>query len=387
MSYHELLNIIINNGKRFAKITFLSIIIIYLFLTFFYPLTYNSTASILPPEGKKGLGLGNLLAGQEDLSGLLDGASNASSQLYMEILKSRNAALYVVKKHNLKKYFNTSTDFAAAQRLSNRLNLNLTKEGIITISVEVNSSFMPLVFDNLDSLKKFSAALSNSYVEALDLINREKISSKAKRAREYIEKELLNTKGHLDSVETLLSSFQKTNKTVSLPEQIKASIESAAQLKTEIVKAEIDLNTAQNNLKEGNPALQGIRDKLQTLKNEYNKFNMGNEDYLLTFKDVPDIGKQLASLMREVKVQNELYVLLQQQYYKEKIQENRDIPTIEVLDEAIPPLSPSSPRTVFSSILGGLFVLFVLISVQLINEKKSILTRFNYSRNKKVSNV
>lgn len=387
MSLNELLNIILRDWKRFVKITILSVIIIYIFLLFFYPVTFNSPVSILPPEGKKGIGIGSLLSGQEDISGLLDGSSNASAQLYLEILKSRNAALYVVKKHNLKNYFNTNSEIDAAKKLSEKLSLDLKKEGIITLSVEINSNFIPLLFDNLDSLKLLSAALSNSYVEALDIINRDKISSKAKRAREYLEKELIVSKSHLDSVETLLSAFQKTNKTVALPEQLKASIESAAQLRTEIVKAEIELNTAKSNLKEDNPALIGLREKLQSLRTQYDKFNMGNEDYLLTFKDVPDVGRQLASLMREVKIQNELYILLQQQYYKEKIQENRDIPTIEVLDEAIPPLKASAPRTVFSSILGGLFILFVLISVQVFQEKKSLLPKFADLRNKKDSNV
>ena len=52
---------------------------------------------------------------------------------------------------------------------------------------------------------------------------------------------------------------------------------------------------------------------------------MGNQDYLVAFKDVPEIGRELAQLVREVKVQNEVYMLLQQQYFKERIQENRDL--------------------------------------------------------------
>jgi uncharacterized protein involved in exopolysaccharide biosynthesis len=85
---------------------------------------------------------------------------------------------------------------------------------------------------------------------------------------------------------------------------------------------------------------------------------MGNEDYIIAFRNVPDLGKELAGLIREVKIQNEVYMLLQQQYFKEKIQENRDLPTIEVLDEAIAPEKPYSPRTVYSSVVGGLFFFF-----------------------------
>jgi uncharacterized protein involved in exopolysaccharide biosynthesis len=99
---------------------------------------------------------------------------------------------------------------------------------------------------------------------------------------------------------------------------------------------------------------------------------MGSQDYLVSFKEVPQLGRELASLLREVKIQNEVYLLLQQQYYKEKIQENRDLPTVEVLDEAIPPQKPTAPRVIFSSILGGISV-FLLISLMFIySEQKKM---------------
>jgi uncharacterized protein involved in exopolysaccharide biosynthesis len=72
-----------------------------------------------------------------------------------------------------------------------------------------------------------------------------------------------------------------------------------------------------------------------------------------------------------VKIQNEIYLLLQQQYYKEKIQENRDLPTIDVLDKAIPPLKASGPRTIFSTVLGGMFT-FLLVSLYFILIDKNL---------------
>jgi uncharacterized protein involved in exopolysaccharide biosynthesis len=100
---------------------------------------------------------------------------------------------------------------------------------------------------------------------------------------------------------------------------------------------------------------------------------MGNQDYLVTFKNVPELGKHLANLLREVKIQNEVYSMLQQQYYKELIQENKDIPTIQVLDPAIPPLSASSPRTIFSTVMGGIFVFIVMCFISIVSERKTYL--------------
>ena len=232
MTYHEILNIILFNIRKILKVTILASLILFLILFLIYPITYNSPATILPPDNENQMGtLGSLLGGQ-DFSSLLTGdMSSANSQLYMEILKSRSAAEYVVNKFNLVDYYNKDNVYEAAEELTKHLNVGMSKEGIVKVSVSVSTSLIPLLFDNKDSVKEFSAKLSNAYVSALDSINREKLSSKAKKAREYIEVELVKTRASLDSVESALMNFQERNKTVSLPEQLSAAIDAAAKLK------------------------------------------------------------------------------------------------------------------------------------------------------------
>jgi len=374
LTYHEILNIIIFNRRTIIKITVLTTVFLFLILLFVYPISYRSTVSILPPEKDNQMGgLGSLIAGQDFSNLLTGGLSNANSQLFSEILKSRSAAVYVIKKHNLIKYYDSKNIYEAANKLNDHLDIEITKEGIIKLNVEVSTKWIPIFLEDKDSIRNLSAALSNSYVEALDNINRDKLSSKAKRAREYIEVQLGKTKTQLDSAENALMEFQKKNKTISLPEQLSAAIDAAAKLKAEIVKTEVEIGLLQPNLREDNRTLIALKSKLQELKDQFGKMEIGNNDYLLAFKEVPELGRVLAELFREVKIQNEVYLLLQQQYYKEKIQENRDLPTVEVLDEAIPPLKASGPRLIFSSVMGGIFT-FILISLLfIIGEKKTYL--------------
>ena len=374
MNYHEILNIIIFNKAKIITVTLLSTVSLFLILLFIYPLTYKAPVTLLPPEGdKQTTSLGSLLSGQ-DFSSLLTGSfTSANSQLYVEILKSRSAAEYVVKKHNLVKYYDKTNVYEAASELEKHLEAEINKEGIIKLSVDVSTSLLPFLFDDKEKTRNLSAALSNSFAEALDKINREKLSSKAKRAREYIEAELLKTRVQLDSVENELMKFQEKNKTVALPEQLRAAIDAASKLKSEIVKTEIEIGMLKQNLKEDNKSLLSLRNKLTELKEQYDKMELGSRDYLLAFAEVPELGKELATLLREVKIQNEVYTLLQQQYYKEKIQENRDIPTVEILDEAIPPLKPVAPRVVFSSVVGGVFVFLLISLIFVFSERKTYL--------------
>jgi len=374
LSFHDLLNIILRNISFLLKTTIISTIFLFVILFLIYPLTYRSEISVLPPEqGNQSSALSSLL-GDNAMSGFFYTSSNSfNSDLFVQILKSRTAALYVVKKLNLKDYYGKESQIAAANYLKDHLNINLTKEGIIKLDVEVTSSIIPWLLDDKDSLKRFAAILSNTYIQALDSINKEKLSSKAKRARKYIETQLIKTKAVLDSVESRLMRFQDENKTISLPEQISAAIDAASKLKTEIIQTEIELGFLETNLREDNQALVALRNKLSELREQYNKMQLGSKDYLLAFSDVPELGKELSGLLRDVKIQNEVYLLLQQQYYKEKIQENRDIPTVEILDEAIPPLRKSSPKVIFSSVVGSILIFLTLSLFVIVKEKKIIL--------------
>lgn len=375
MSWHEILNVILFNIKTILKITLLSTFFLFLILWLIYPRTYRSDVSIMPPENQEGFGGFGSLLGSGDFSSLLTGGmSSATSQLYVEILKSRSAALYVVDKLNLVKLYDAEDRIEAAEELVDKLNTDISKEGIVKVNVDVKSSLIPLLFSDEDSLKELSAIISNTYIEALDSINKEKLSSKARSARLYIEEQIKQTRELLDSAEVALMEFQSKNKTIAITDQIKAAIEGSAELKTEIIKTEIELGLIKSDAGESSRLYNSLNQKLQELKSQYSKFESGSEDYLLAFKDVPVLGKELAGLLREVRIQNEVYVLLQQQYYKERIQENKDIPTIQVLDAAITPKKKSEPKilinTFTGSLLTALISILVLIVLKMKNYKK-----------------
>ena len=155
MSWHEMLNIVLSNIKAIAKITILSTLFLFLILLLIYPRTYQATVSILPPEQENSFGGFGALLSSGDFSNLLGGGmSSASSQLFVEILKSRTAALYVVKKNNLVEFLNAEDSIEAAEKLQKNLNTDITKEGIVNINVDVKSTFIPLIFSDSGLLKK-----------------------------------------------------------------------------------------------------------------------------------------------------------------------------------------------------------------------------------------
>jgi uncharacterized protein involved in exopolysaccharide biosynthesis len=371
MTLHDIINVLLINWNTIVKLTLGAAIVIFFYLWLISPVTYNAPVTVLPPaETDQLTGLGSLLSGSGMGDFLTGKLAPGNSQLFLQILKSRTAAEYVIRKNNLLEFYDEKNEYETIKKLQKDLELDLSKEGIITLSVNISTGFLPKVFSDIDSIKKLSANISNSFIEALDSINREKVSYRAKRAREYIEAQLKLTKTELDTAEQKLMEFQKENKTISLPDQMTSIIESAAKLKAEIVSTEIEIGLLEPNSKPDNKTIQALRNKLNQLQKEYEKFDIDSDDYIIAFSNVPELGMRLSKLIRIVKIKNEVYLLLQQQYYKEKIQENRDVPTIDVLDEAIPPEKQISPRLIYSTIISSILTLLLVSSFFIFKEKK-----------------
>ena len=182
MTLHDIIHILLINWKVILKYTLGSAIIIFFYLLLISPVTYKAPVTILPPAETDQLsGLGSLISGSGVGDFLTGKLAPGNSQLFLQILKSRTAAEYVIRKNSLLEFYGEEKEFAAIKQLQQSLELDLSKEGIITLSVNVSSEYLPLVFSDIGTIKKLSANISNSFVEALDSINREKVSYRAKR--------------------------------------------------------------------------------------------------------------------------------------------------------------------------------------------------------------
>ncbi|WP_304130535.1 Wzz/FepE/Etk N-terminal domain-containing protein [Ignavibacterium album] len=373
MDFHTIIHIILFNWKRIVSVTIISTLLLFLIFLFVYPVTYTSSVTILPPERKKDFGLGSLLGSGSinDFGGISSGMMTiASSEMYIQILKSRTISEFVVDKLNLKEKFDVESKGKAIAKLQKIISFDLNKEGIVKLSVDVTSGFLPSLTSNKDSLRTLAKQIVQSFIDGLNYFNNSKLSTKSKNTRIYLEHQIAETKVQLDSLESELVKFQQKYKTISLSDQMKSSLEAAAKLKSEITRIEIELSLLQNDVTEENKYYLTLQKQLEELKKQYNKFDTDRIDYLLSFKNAPELGQQLSSLFREVRIQNEIYVMLQQLYYKEKIQEKRDTPSVDILDEPILPESQSSPRLFFSSFIGGIFIFIGLCAFYLFNDSK-----------------
>ncbi len=374
MNFQEIVNLLKSKIKQIIVLGIAVAVLSFLLLFFVVPIKFEAQTSLLPPEESSGSGLGQLL-GIGDVSDFIGiGTSNANAQLYAEIIKSRTCTETVIQNLNLFEFFGTDDLQLATEKLSKLIDVEVTKERILILSVTLSTGYFSRFSDAVDSVAALSASTTNEFISVLDKINREKLNQKAKNTRLFIQQQLVTTKEKLKLAEDSLLNFQKVNKTISIPEQLKASLDNAAGIKSEILFTEIKLNTLDYNMLETSPEYLSLQKKLNVLNETYNNLitreSGAENDFLPAFEDVPQLAIELARLTREVKVQNELYLLLQKQFYKERIQENKDIPTVQVLDAAIVPKRPVSPRLLFSTFFIFVTALFIISSYFIFLETK-----------------
>jgi len=153
-----------------------------------------------------------------------------------------------------------------------------------------------------------------------------------------------------------------------LDSQVNALISNVAELKSKLLMAEIELGVLTNTLQpthttvlQKKAAITEIKKQLEIMEN--GSGDEGSDDILsIPFSEAPDLGLELARLTRELKIQETIFELLTQQYEQAKISENRDTPTIQILDPPRVPEKRSRPKRLMFGLTAGILA-FVLTTI------------------------
>jgi uncharacterized protein involved in exopolysaccharide biosynthesis len=344
----------------------------FIVISLIWPRSYVATTSILPPDSAEPDGL-SLLLNHTPFAGLALPRARTSSELFAEILASRSVQEGVLRhslkfdghETNLLEYWEETQISKALKQLSGSTTIATTEQGIITIDVEMNHP-------------ELAAQVANAFVAELDRVNKEKSISRAKNSRVYIEQQLQLTQEKLNTAADCLRVFQEHHHAVALPEQMRAAIDGVAEVKGTLIAKQVQLEVMQQSMRASNPAIVQLQAEIRELQKQYDHMQYGSKgesdkDYFPAFADVPQISQKLATLVREVKVQETIWELLNQQFYQAKIQEARDTPTVQVLDPAVPPERHSKPKRTLMVLIGTsvVFIFSFLAAVIMFYAKQS----------------
>jgi len=228
---------------------------------------------------------------------------------------------------------------------------------------------------------EMGALIANTYVEQLDRLHKEIQVSATKHHRGFLEGRIAEKTMKLAEAENKLREFQTEHRAMNLSEEAKTAMEAAATLHSEIVEREVQLAALRSYATPSHPMINQLQIQIGELRHQLDELERSqikglnatrsrppmSKKLFTEFERAPTLALDLLRLTRQVKVEEAVYGMLVGMLEQARIAESRDVPTIQLLDKAVPAKFPSKPRTLqnlqaaaaLSLILGILLAFFL----------------------------
>jgi len=305
-------------------------------IAFALPKWYRATAAILPPEESDLLQ--NLSLAQRALSkfpafGALPDYFTPAD-IFKAILQSESVREDVANRFDLKSVYRLKSREKTLKALKDHSRVKLNVDGTIVVEVE-------------DRDPKRAAAMANAFFEALDRYNVVKRNSQARRTREFLVGRVRETDSLLRVSETALRQYQESRHTIA-PTALQSAgdTQAAADLMARKIALEVRLGVLRSYLQDSNEQVVQTEAELDNLKSR--------------IASLPAIQDELQRLIREERIQEQLYVLLTSELEQARVRETMNTPTVQMLDPAVPPERASRPRKL--ALAGGAALIAFLVS-------------------------
>ena len=342
---------LLKKWKKNIIVNICVITIVTVVLSLIMPKTFTAVAVLMPPQSTSG----NTFQSDSvnpliPLSGLFGNFTDESMNL-ISIVQSRTVMEKVITKFNLIEFYKVNNIEEALEDLEDAAEFEIEEEGTIHISLSVTTGWLHFNEDEIVA-KQLCADITNAFVSELDELNKKLNVERASFYRKFIEERYLQNIKDLHTAEDKLKNFQETNNLVSINDQKTAVIESASIIKQKILLDQIQLEIYKDAFNPEHSKLEQLKKEIEEFKFKLNELQNGsiNESsenkLFLAIADIPDLVLTHLRLQRELEIQTELFKFLTMEYEEAKIEEAKDIPTVQVLDVAKVPERKSKPRRV-----------------------------------------
>jgi capsule polysaccharide export protein KpsE/RkpR len=353
--------LVLAKHKRFIFWTVLIVSIVSVAYVLLSSEMWVSTATILPAQddsnsfsldgGSSLLGLG---------SSLLGGSFNTSGMDLIMIMNSKKFSQDVIDKFNLVDYMELENpdslvvkEFAMKGFREEIRSIGIDEEtGLIAISIETKDKFL-------------STEIANYHCEKLEKYNLENRMSKGKQKRIFLEKRVNDVKAAIDSLALQLMLFQQENNIIELENQTNLIVQLYSELIAQKTKKEIELEFSQAMTDPDSPIIKKLLKEKQIIENKISEMEekkSSDNKYILSLEGLPEKAFEYTMIKLNLEIQKKVFTFVYPQFESAKIEEIKDLPTIEIIDKATPSGLRSKPKRARFCVLAFIFA-FILSSV------------------------
>ncbi|RMH11090.1 MAG: polysaccharide biosynthesis tyrosine autokinase, partial [Gammaproteobacteria bacterium] len=199
-------------------------------------------------------------------------------------------------------------------------------------------------------------AIANVYLRQ----NVERKSEEAQKALEFLQGQLPKLKAQLETSESRLNDYRLQRGSVDVGLEAEALLDQSAKLEQQISELKLKKLELRRRFTDNHPVIQSLEDKLGRLQTEQQTLEQ-------RIKALPSTEQEVLRLMRDVKVQTELYTLLLNKTQELEVARAGTIGNVRVLDYAVRPDRPVKPKRALIVALGlvaGAFLGILLVFVR-----------------------
>lgn len=294
----------------------------------------KQASGVLPQIGSEFLATGMSLMGQQIQVESLD---------MLTIMNSRTFSEHIIEKFNLIDYLEIRDE---DPRVAMEQALDMLHYSIKTVDMSRETGLITLSIETKE--KELSAEIANYYVQHLARYNREERVTKAKLNREYLEQQVEEINTRIESITSQINIFQREHNVINLTVQSQKILEIYAELIAEHNALEIELKYQKEILKPDAPILRQLEIKDEIMRQKIAELEQLQKretgQFVLALKDIPDLSMQYLNLEFALTIEKKLLEFLYPRYEEAKVYEIRDMPTLEVIDAAVPAGKRSKPK-------------------------------------------
>jgi capsule polysaccharide export protein KpsE/RkpR len=189
-----------------------------------------------------------------------------------------------------------------------------------------------------------------------------------------LEKRLTEIKLNLRQSEDSLRKYQEISGIYDAKEQIKVLVGAYSTLETELITKQIEESVLRNLLDKNSPQLNSARIQVEEFKKKLDDLkNQGEPNGLI--QPISKIPKRTLSFLRyfrDVEINTAILEFIVPLYEQSKFDEQKDLPVLQVVDYAIPPVKRSYPKRTVMSFLIAIGVFITSFLMILIKENEEI---------------
>jgi len=302
---------------------------------------YSSTVKVMIQQAEGGLS-SKIASGASPLNLLLGGGAggNQNAILVRSLLRGNSVKDRIIEHFGFIELYGLEETEAPKTGARKRFD----KSFEILSSEASGSGIMILSYTSGDPV--FAADVLKEIVLVLEERFRQLSLERLNRKKEFIESRLTVAEGNLDEVRNSLVNFQLSHGGIDLSSQAKEQARLIADMSSDLIKKELELETLKEYMGENNARVVRLRNEIQKKRKLIKDLRTGQGDLPSEFipqNRIPSLTNRYLELQGELKVQESIYSMLREQYELVKIDIHDNSRVLQIIDPAEVPELKAGP--------------------------------------------